>query len=107
VLDNLLENAVKYSPRGGSVEVAIGSEDGTAVLRVADRGEGIPAADLPYIWERFRRGRNVEGRIPGTGIGLAGVKRIVELHGGTIAVDSQVGVGTTLTVRLPLAAPES
>jgi signal transduction histidine kinase len=107
VLDNLLENAVKYSPRGGTVEVAISSEDGNAVLRVADHGEGIPDADLPHIWERFRRGRNVEGRIPGTGIGLAGVERIVELHGGAIAVDSQVGVGTTITVSLPLTVPET
>jgi signal transduction histidine kinase len=102
VLDNLLDNAVKYSPRGGTVEVGITSESGLAVLRVADHGEGIPAADVPHIFERFRRGRNVEGRIPGTGIGLAGVQRIVELHAGTISVASEVGVGTTVTVTLPL-----
>ena len=103
VLDNLLDNAVKYSPRGGSVKVSIGTtDDGAAVLSVSDRGEGIPESDLPHIFERFRRGQNVEGRIPGTGIGLAGVQRIVEQHQGTIAVDSKVGVGTTFTVRLPL-----
>jgi len=102
VLDNLLDNAIKYSPRGGTVEVSVASEAGCAVLKVADRGEGIPAADVPHIFERFRRGRNVEGRIPGTGIGLAGVQRIIELHAGTITVDSQVGVGTTFTIRLPL-----
>ena len=103
VLDNLLDNAVKYSPRGGSIKVSIGtSDDGAAVLSVSDRGEGIPESDLPHIFERFRRGQNVEGRIPGTGIGLAGVQRIVEQHQGTIAVDSKVGVGTTFTVRLPL-----
>ena len=103
VLDNLLDNAVKYSPRGGSVKVSIGTaEDGAAVLSVSDRGEGIPESDLPYIFERFRRGQNVEGRIPGTGIGLAGVQRIVEQHQGTIAVASKVGVGTTFTIRLPL-----
>jgi signal transduction histidine kinase len=103
VLDNLLDNAVKYSPRGGSIKVSIGTtDDGAAVLSVSDRGEGIPESDLPHIFERFRRGRNVEGRIPGTGIGLAGVQRIVEQHQGTIAVDSKVGVGTTFTVRLPL-----
>jgi signal transduction histidine kinase len=102
VLDNLLDNAVKYSPRGGTVKVSIGTaDDGTAVLSVADRGEGIPAADLPHIFERFRRGQNVNGRIPGTGIGLAGVQRIVEQHRGTIAVDSEVGVGTTVTIHLP------
>jgi signal transduction histidine kinase len=107
VLDNLLDNAVKYSPRGGTVEVKIAQEDGLAALSVADRGEGIPAADLPHIFERYRRGRNVEGRIPGTGIGLAGVQRIVELHDGTIDVDSQVGAGTTCTIRLPLSASAS
>lgn len=104
VLDNLLDNAIKYSPRGGTVEVSVGREADCAVLQVADHGEGIPAADVPHIFERFRRGRNVEGRIPGTGIGLAGVHRIVELHAGTITVDSQVGVGTTFTIRLPLNA---
>jgi signal transduction histidine kinase len=107
VLDNLLDNALKFSPRGGTVEVTLGSEGGQAVLSVADRGEGIPASDLPHIFERFRRGRNVEGRIPGTGIGLAGVQSMVELHQGTIAVDTQVGVGTTFTIRLPLEAAAS
>jgi signal transduction histidine kinase len=104
VLDNLLDNAVKFSPRGGTVEVTLGCEGHQAVLTVADRGEGIPATDLPHIFERFRRGRNVEGRIPGTGIGLAGVQSIVEQHRGTISVESQVGVGTTFTIRLPLGA---
>jgi len=102
VLDNLLDNAIKYSPRGGTVEVAISSEVGFAALSVADRGEGIPAADLPHIFERFRRGQNVEGRFPGTGIGLAGVHRIIELHQGTISVETQIGEGTRFTVRLPL-----
>jgi signal transduction histidine kinase len=102
VLDNLLDNAVKYSPRGGTVEVKLEAADGQAILTVTDRGEGIPQVDLPHIFERFHRGRNVEGRIPGTGIGLAGVYSIVELHQGTISVDSQVGVGTTFTIRLPV-----
>jgi signal transduction histidine kinase len=102
VLDNLLDNAVKFSPRGGTVLVSIQGEDAQAILRVSDRGEGIPPTDLPHIFERFRRGRNVEGRIPGTGIGLAGVHKIVELHHGTILVDSRVGVGTTFTIRLPI-----
>jgi signal transduction histidine kinase len=101
VLDNLLDNAVKFSPRGGVVEVSIGSRDGMAVLSVSDRGEGIPPDDLPHIFERFRRGGNVEGRIPGTGIGLAGVQTIIELHAGTIQVESLVGVGTRFTISLP------
>jgi signal transduction histidine kinase len=110
VLDNLLGNAVKYSPRGGAVEVTIGVDgtvrEGVAVLSVVDCGEGIPQSDLPHIFERFHRGRNV-GRIPGTGIGLAGVQRIVELHNGTISAESQVGLGTTFTLRLPLIAKTS
>lgn len=110
VLSNLLGNAIKYSPRGGSIHVGVETEDdgggaSCAVLRVRDHGEGIPATDLPHIFERFRRGQNVEGRFPGTGIGLAGARQIVELHGGSIAAESQVGEGTTLTVRLPLNQP--
>jgi signal transduction histidine kinase len=107
VLDNLLDNAVKYSPRGGAVQVTISVDEtateDVAVLSVIDCGEGIPQSDLPHIFERFHRGRNV-GRIPGTGIGLAGVQRIVELHNGTISAESQVGTGTTFTLRLPLVA---
>ncbi len=102
VLDNLLDNAVKFSPRGGTVEVGVGKDGELAVLSVADGGEGIPLSDLPHIFERFRRGRNVEGKIPGTGIGLAGVQSIVELHQGTITVASEVGTGTTFTIRLPV-----
>ena len=105
VLDNLVGNAVKYTPRGGTIEVHVdkeGQADRWAVLRITDSGEGIPASDLPHIFERFRRGRNVEGRIPGTGIGLSGVRSILEQHGGSIAVESEVGQGTTVTVRLPL-----
>jgi signal transduction histidine kinase len=102
VLDNLIENAVKYSPRGGTVELSLDATDEEAILTVSDRGEGIPSMDMPHIFERFRRGRNVEGRIPGTGIGLAGVKSIVELHNGQIGVASQVGQGTTFTIQLPL-----
>ena len=107
VLGNLLGNAIKYSPNGGGIVVRLAKEgDGggsTAVLSVADRGVGIPAKDLAVIFERFRRATNVE-RIAGTGIGLAGTKRIVELHGGTIEVTSTEGEGSTFTVRLPVSA---
>jgi signal transduction histidine kinase len=102
VLDNLLSNAAKYSPDGGEVVLTIGEEGGSAVLRVRDEGMGIPADDLPRLFERFHRGRNVGNRIRGTGLGLWGVRRIVEEHDGTIAVESQEGVGTTVTVLLPL-----
>jgi signal transduction histidine kinase len=104
VLDNLLCNAIKYSPRGGAVLVSIGQTDGEAIVRVADRGEGIPAGDLAHVFERFQGGRNVESRIPSRGIGLAGVHSIIELHQGIISVQSEVGVGTTFTVCLPLEA---
>ena len=67
---------------------------------------GIPAADLRRVFERFHRGRNVVGAVPGTGIGLAGVRRIVAQHGGTIAVESVEGTGSTFTVRLPVGPVE-
>jgi signal transduction histidine kinase len=107
LLANLLGNAVKYSPDGGEITLSVRAEaqagEPWAVLVVQDRGLGIPAADLPRIFERFRRGGNVEGQIGGTGIGLVAVRQVVEQHGGEISVDSQEGSGTTFTVRLPLA----
>jgi signal transduction histidine kinase len=111
VLGNLLSNAIKYSPEGGDITVSVGRErDGEvgdcAVLRVRDEGLGIPAASQPRVFDRFRRGDNV-GRIAGIGLGLAGVRAIVEQHGGTIAVESREGEGSTFTVRLPLARHES
>jgi PAS domain S-box-containing protein len=106
VLGNLLSNAVKYSPDGGEVTVRLTREgDGPAaraVFSVLDSGLGIPAADLPFVFERFRRASNVADRITGTGIGLAGAKQIVEQHGGSITVASTEGDGSTFTVRLPL-----
>lgn len=106
VVSNLVSNAVKYSPRGGEIRVRIAQEviDDLpwALLEVSDHGMGIPAADLPFVFDRFRRAENVAGRISGTGIGLASVRQIVELHGGTVAVRSKEGEGTTFTVQLPL-----
>jgi signal transduction histidine kinase len=74
-----------------------------ALVSVEDRGIGIPQEDLPHIFERFHRGRNVGCERLGTGIGLSGAKQIVEKHGGTIEVTSEEGAGSTFTVRLPLA----
>jgi signal transduction histidine kinase len=109
VLGNLLANAVKYSPRGGEVAVRV-DQDGegdaaVAILRVVDRGVGIPAAELPRVFSWYFRGSNVAEQVAGAGIGLAGARQIVEQHGGTIGVASQEGVGSTFTVRLPLAPP--
>jgi PAS domain S-box-containing protein len=109
VVQNLLDNAIKYSFGNGNIVLRICHEtdqsgSAWAVLFVQDEGIGIPAADLPHIFERFQRGGNV-GNTAGTGIGLAGVKQIVEQHHGTIAVESVEGQGTTVTVRLPLSPP--
>lgn len=106
VIGNLLGNAVKYSPEGGAIAVEILREAGTdgdqAILRLRDQGIGIPAADLPRLFQRFRRAQNVIGRIPGAGIGLAASRQLVEQHDGTVEVESTEGVGSTFTVRLPL-----
>ena len=102
---NLLGNAIKYSPAGGEIAVTLTREDDSAVLAVRDQGIGIPAADLPRIFERFHRGSNVAGQIAGAGIGLAGARQIVEQHGGAITVESREGAGSTFTVRLPLEPP--
>lgn len=106
-LGNLLANALKYSPDGGEVTASIGRDEGPggpwATFAVRDHGIGIPAADLPHLFERFYRASNASGRIRGTGLGLAGARQIVERHGGTIAVASVEGEGSTFTVRLPLA----
>ncbi len=108
VLANLLSNAIKYSPAGGRITVRLTIEytmAPMAVLSVVDEGIGIPADDLPHVFERFRRGRNVNTKIAGTGIGLAAVRDIVEQHGGMVTVQSAEGIGTTFTVRLPIASP--
>ena len=72
------------------------------MLTVRDEGVGIPAADLPHVFERYRRGSNVGNRTRGAGIGLAGVRQIVEQHGGTVSVESQEGRGSTFVIALPL-----
>ncbi len=101
-----MSNAVKYSPAGGAITVSVyRDEQGEAALEVRDRGQGIPAGDLPRIFERFHRAANV-GSIRGTGIGLWGARRIVEQHGGRIAVDSTVGQGTTVVVFVPCEAAQ-
>jgi len=107
---NLLSNAIKYSPEGGEILVSLSpdSELGRpgVTMTIRDRGLGIPADELRRIFGRFVRGSNVVGRFEGTGIGLTSVRHIVEGHGGTIAVQSEEGAGSTFTVRLPLT-PEA
>jgi PAS domain S-box-containing protein len=100
VLTNLLNNAIKYSPLGGTVQLELCYEQAKVFLRVKDEGIGIPGADLHKLFEPFYRSNNV-GDIPGTGLGLTVVKKLVEMQGGQIFVESQQGVGTTFTVVLP------
>jgi signal transduction histidine kinase len=100
-LINVLSNAVKYSPPGSAVVFEVERQKTDAVFRIIDRGIGIPESDLKQLFESFHRASNV-GQIPGTGLGMVLVKRCVELHGGTIEVDSKEGQGTTIVVTLPL-----
>jgi signal transduction histidine kinase len=101
VFSNVLSNAVKYSPHGGAIAVEAEVAAGDVVVRISDRGIGIPAADLVHLFQRYHRGSNVSG-IVGTGVGLYLVKMAVELHGGRVEVDSKEGDGARFTVRLPL-----
>ena len=101
-ITNLLSNAIKYSPEGGEVRLELDcAEADTATIRVIDQGIGIPESDLPHLFEAFHRAENVD-KIPGTGLGLAIARQAVDLHGGSIAVSSTVGQGTTFTISLPL-----
>jgi signal transduction histidine kinase len=103
LLDNLIGNAVKYSPDGGPVKVRVWTEDGSARMSVGDRGIGVPAPDLPYLFDRFRRGGNVDDRrFAGLGLGLYICRGIAEGHGGRIWAESTLGEGTTIQVELPL-----
>jgi PAS domain S-box-containing protein len=102
VLSNLLDNAVKYSPKGGPIVVRVGREGDWAAVEVVDQGMGIPPSDHGRIFERFQRASNVEQRIGGTGIGLASARHILESHGGSISVESEEGAGATFRLRLPI-----
>jgi PAS domain S-box-containing protein len=103
VFGNLLSNAIKYSPSGGVVRFSVDCDEASLMFRVQDQGIGIPAEEVPHLFESFHRASNV-GTIPGTGLGLAIVKNAVQRHGGTIEVASRLGEGTAFTVRIPLDA---
>ncbi len=108
LLDNLTENAVKYSPEGGVITIRLWQNAATIHLTVADQGIGIPSTDLPHLFERFHRGVNVDDRkFPGWGLGLSMCRRIVHQHGGQISVASREGGGSTFSVALPVADPQS
>ncbi|MBC8505880.1 MAG: GAF domain-containing protein [Anaerolineales bacterium] len=102
VVDNLLGNALRYTPKGGKIEVELREENEQIIFQVCDNGVGIPAADRPHIFEKFYRASNVVENISGSGLGLAIVKTIVENHNGRIWVDSTEGEGSVFTIVLPI-----
>ncbi|MBE9036548.1 scytonemin biosynthesis sensor histidine kinase [aff. Roholtiella sp. LEGE 12411] len=101
VLKNLLDNAIKYSPSPSVVDLKLYCENEKVLFQVKDRGIGISIADQQQLFEPFYRGSNID-HIPGTGLGLSIVKTLMDLHGGRVAMESEIGVGTTFTVMLPL-----
>lgn len=107
VVANLVRNALEHTPSGGSIDVSLERHRHDVRLQVRDTGEGIPAADVQRIWQRFYRGEpsrhKGQGNDGGSGLGLAIVKGIVEAHGGVVGVQSQPGTGATFTVTLPMA----
>jgi two-component system phosphate regulon sensor histidine kinase PhoR len=104
ILENLVDNALKYTPPGGSIRVTGQAVEGQVELQVEDTGIGIPSADLPHLFERFFRVDKARSRqLGGTGLGLSIVKHLVQALRGSVRVTSQVGQGTTFTVRLPRA----
>ncbi|AFY32650.1 ATP-binding protein [Calothrix sp. PCC 7507] len=100
IFNNLLSNALKYSPIGSTIKFSLTYAHNQAILQIQDRGIGIPPNDIEHIFECFHRASNVDN-IPGMGLGMSIVKKAVDLHSGEIAVDSLVGIGTTFTLNLP------
>ncbi|MCC7206367.1 MAG: PAS domain S-box protein [Anaerolineae bacterium] len=106
IISNLVSNAIKFSEAGKTVNVRLEQDGNALALIVQDEGLGIPDVDLKYLFKPFYRATNV-GAISGIGLGLVATKESVDLHGGAIAVESKVGVGTTFTVRIPIVRPRS
>ena len=103
MVDNLLVNAVKYTPEGGKVRVSLRREDSQIILEVSDTGVGIPASDQPHIFEKFYRVDDLLARqAEGSGLGLSIVRHVIRAHRGRIVVDSEPGRGSTFTIVLPL-----
>lgn len=104
MLMSLLTNSIKYSPQESEIQLTIIGEEAQVCFQIKDQGIGIPLADQQYLFESFRRGNNVE-KTPGTGLGLAVVKKCLDLHGGSIELESQVGLGTTFIINIPWQYP--
>jgi two-component system phosphate regulon sensor histidine kinase PhoR len=104
ILYNLVDNAVKFNRRGGTVTVSAEERDGRAVIRITDTGIGIAEADLPRVFERlYRADKSRSGKVEGTGLGLAIVKHLVQAHGGEVSVTSHIGQGSEFHFSLPVA----
>jgi two-component system OmpR family sensor kinase len=98
---NLTDNALKYTRRGDTIEIRARQDDGYLVVEVADTGIGIPTTALPHVWEELYRGENSQS-VAGSGLGLALVKAIVELHKGKVTLASRSETGTNVTIQLPI-----
>jgi len=107
MMDNLIGNAIRYTPENGKVEIRCRQEGDQVIIQVSDTGIGIPTAELPNIFDRFYRASNVANTPEGTGLGLSIVKSIVDSQHGRIWVDSVVGKGSTFTVVLPVKGQET
>ena len=101
MFDNLIGNAVKYTPKDKKVSIKLHNEDNQIVFKVSDQGTGIPPEDQPHIFEKFYRAANISKRIAGSGLGLAIVKTIVDSHQGRIWFESKENEGSTFFVLLP------
>jgi signal transduction histidine kinase len=106
VLANLLDNAVKYTPPGGSVRLTAFTQDGQAIITVKDTGVGIDSEDTTKIWERLYRGDKSRSE-RGLGLGLSLVRAIVQAHRGSVEVASEPGIGSTFTLHLPTLSPRA
>ena len=104
IIQNLVGNAIRYTDPGGVVNVRTSRDNGDALVVVSDTGVGIPARDIPRVFERFYRVDSARSReTGGTGLGLAIVRHVADRHGGSVDVESELGAGTTFTMRLPIS----
>ena len=107
MIRNLLDNAIRYTPERGTVTLSVSRDERDALISVSDNGRGIPLKSQARVFERFYRVDKDRSRDRGgTGLGLSIVKHVVELHGGHVSLDSELGEGSTFTVRLPSGTPE-
>jgi two-component system sensor histidine kinase BaeS len=103
VLENLVRNALRYTPTGGAITLSAERDQAAVLLKITDTGAGIPAQDLPHIFDRFYRADQSRQQIENeSGLGLAIAKSFVKAHGGKITVESELGGGSMFTIRLPM-----